>query len=363
VTARLTSRGLGVLAVTVALLILALVTTTPELVPLVVAAGLPLLLSPVSASRRAHRARAGLAMTAAVSPPVTTVGAGITLTVEATNHAGGVVPALAIPPPGPRWRLWPGPTTPGAAPPVRLPRIVPGRLVTLSAPPARSTVVCTSAVPSTRRGVFVLPPLQSWVLDALGLCGVPGPLVPAVTVVLHPVPDPGATWPSPGGEPTGETSTPGPVHGREGPGDLMGIRPYVAGDRLSLLHWPARARHGTWFVRQFAPDTGAEGRLVIDDRAGVHRKGDFEQMLSTAQGLVDHCWRQGRTMEVRTLSGRSARLAPAPLALEETRVLLASLLPRDPAPPAAAGGTGTVLTTATGARSLPAGGQRIVVGR
>jgi hypothetical protein len=98
----------------------------------------------------------------------------------------------------------------------------------------------------------------------------------------------------------------------------------------------------------------------------VHRKADFEQMLSTAEGLVDLCRREGRTMELRTFSGLSARLAPAPLALEEAHVLLAGLLPRATGTRSTATGVGggdTVLTTATGARSLPPGVERIVVGR
>jgi hypothetical protein len=109
-------------------------------------------------------------------------------------------------------------------------------------------------------------------------------------------------------------------------------------------------------------------------------------MLSTAEGLVDLCRREGRTMELRTFSGLSARLAPAPLAREEAHVLLAGLLPRAALPRAdlpradlpradllraalpratatGLGSGGTVLTTATGARSLPDGVERIVVGR
>jgi uncharacterized protein (DUF58 family) len=210
--------------------------------------------------------------------------------------------------------------------------------------------------------VFVLGAERGWVLDAFGLCGVPGPSVPAVTVVVHPRPDPQAEWPDEGGNDLlHETTVASHAHGHDGPGDLVGIRPYVVGDRLSLLHWPSRARYGTWFVRQFAPELGSQSRLVLDDRAGVHRRADFERMLSTAQGLVEQCSHRGRTIELRTLSGKSTMLAPAPLALEQAEVLLASLLPGTPATDIGTG-DGTVLTTATGARSLPETVDRIVVG-
>lgn len=152
-----------------------------------------------------------------------------------------------------------------------------------------------------------------------------------------------------------------PVGGRDGPGDLVGIRPYVAGDRLSLLHWPARARYGTWFVRQFEPEAGQETRLVLDDRVGVHRRSDFEAMLSTAERLVELCWEGGRTVELCTLSGVSTRLTPSPRTLEQAQVFLASLLPRAAAEPTVP--DGAVLTTTTGARSLPDRFDRIVVDR
>jgi uncharacterized protein (DUF58 family) len=234
--------------------------------------------------------------------------------------------------------------------------------VALPAPGPRSSALSTSPAPSARRGVFVLPALDSWVLDAFGLWGAPGPTVPAASVVVHPEPDPDAAWTAdPGGDPGHGTTTAAPAHGRDGPGELVGLRPYAAGDRLSLLHWPARARYGAWFVRQFAPELGAQWRLVLDDRAGVHRQADFERMLSTAEGLIELCWQAGRSIELRTLSGMSSTVAPAPQALEQAQVLLATVLPRKRGVDIDAA-EGTVLTTATGARSLPDLVDRIVVG-
>ena len=69
-----------------------------------------------------------------------------------------------------------------------------------------------------------------------------------------------------------------------GLGELEGLRPYVAGDRLSLLHWPAKIRYGTWFVRQFEGEGTATVSIVLDDRAGVHRRIDFERLVSAALG-------------------------------------------------------------------------------
>jgi uncharacterized protein (DUF58 family) len=348
------------LGIAVVLLVVTIVTDTPDLVPLVVALGLPLVVAPVSASIRAARARSGVAVSVLADPPVSAVGTDVTVRFRVANRTSRRAPALWLA--APRWEQWHAGAAPGPAPAGRRRRLVPARLLSLPAVRARSAEERAGPVPATRRGVFLLPTGRAWVLDAFGLCGAPGPTVPAATVVLHPRPDPGAGWPSGTvGDPGHDAAPADPGPGRDGPGDLVGIRPYEAGDRLSLIHWPARARFGAWFVRQFAPELGPEWRLVLDDRAGVHRRADFERMLAAAQGLVEHWWRDGRAVELRTLSGRSARLAPVPGGLEQAQVLLATLLPgavgADPGP---AGGT--VLTTATGARTLSAVVDRIVVG-
>jgi hypothetical protein len=362
---RPTRRGLGVLTVLVGLVILAIVNDTPELVPLIVAVGLPFVVAPVSAAVRGRRARAGLVVGTLVSPPMSAVGGDVTLVIRVTNRTSRPAPVVSITPT--QWRprrtgsTVTSPTATRTTSTAPLPLIVPPGLMTLPAPGPRSSRVTTSAVPSNRRGVFVLAPPRGWVLDPFGLWAAPGPTVPTATVVVHPGPDPRAVWPPPTGTPLQEgTSVVIGAPGREGPGELVGLRPYQAGDRLSLVHWSSRARYGSWFVRQFAPDVGSESRLILDDRAGVHRQSEFEEMLCTAESLVELCWRAGRTIELRTLSGLSARLSPVPLALEQAQVLLATVLPRMTTDPDVGGGP--VLTSVTGARTLPDRVDRIVVG-
>jgi uncharacterized protein (DUF58 family) len=350
----------GVLGVFVGLVGLALGTGTAELAPLAAAVGLPVVVAPVAASLRARRVRVRLAVDAAVSPALAVVGGEVTLRIGVTNRSAGPAPALAVEAPGRRWRRQGGEVAGAeAAAPGWL---VPAGLITLPAPGARGRSVFAGAVPSGRRGVFVLPARASWVLDPFGLFGARGPVVPAVSAVLFPAARADVVWPGSVGDRASAGATaaaPGP--GRDGPGELVGIRPYVAGDRLSLVHWPARARYGAWYVRQFGPDEGERTRLVLDDRAGVHRQKDFEEMLAEAHGLVELCWQDGRTVELCTLSGRSVTLAPVAAGVEEGRVLLAAVLPRATGADAPVG-AGTVITTATGAQSLPAGTERIVVG-
>jgi uncharacterized protein (DUF58 family) len=372
---RPTRRGIGALAVLLALVGLTVGTGTAALLSLTVAVALPWAAAPFAAFFRARQARTRLAVETGVVPGLSVVGGEVEARIAVTNRTGRRAPVLWIAEPTARWRRRPAGTptgdghsrSPAAG---RRPRLVPGGLVALPPATPHGRAVAESRVPSRRRGVFELALGHAWVLDPFGLFGAPGPVVPTATAVFYPHAAFDESWPVPrpaGAERDGAVPAPGP--GRDGPGDLVGIRPYVPGDRLTLLHWPARARYGSWYVRQFAPERGAPARLVLDDRAGVHRQADFERMLACAHGWVEQCFDEGRTVELCTWSGRAATLAPAAAGLEEARVVLAGLLPVASGGGASGGGAsgsgggrgGTVLTTATGAARLGDEVERIVV--
>ncbi|MGH9016860.1 MAG: DUF58 domain-containing protein [Acidimicrobiales bacterium] len=371
---RPTRRGVGAVFVLGALVVLAVTSGTGELIPLIVAVAVPLLAAPVSAWRRAGQGRARLSVTAA-APPMSVVGGAAILEIGVTNHTGRGAPALCFAVPVTRWRRrppGPAPGTPSFSAPTKEKRqgrwLVPSALEPVGPCPPGRVVGFSSPVPSARRGVFTLRLGQAWVLDPFGLFGAAGPVVAPVTVTLYPPADgPGPTPVAPRLGSMAATARPVTGTGRDGSGDLVGIRPYVAGDRLSLLHWPARARTGAWFVRQFAPEGADTRRLVLDDRAGVHRQADFEAMLARAHAMVLALGDAGRTVELCTMSGTVRLVAPVPAGLEQARLVLATVLPRDPTDAGGvgrggAGRDGTVLTTATGARSLPDDVERIVVG-
>jgi uncharacterized protein (DUF58 family) len=210
-------------------------------------------------------------------------------------------------------------------------------------------------VPTARRGVFVLPPRAVWSRDPFGLFAATALSLPAVTVVVHPAPAPDADCGravDAGGPHRAAlaAATTNPAT-RDGLGDLIGLRPYVPGDRLSLLHWPARARYGTWFVRQFGTEDPTAGCLVIDDRAAVHRRRDFERLLGVALALVERAGARGETVALETVTGRTFTFLPTPAGLEQARWALAAIQPRRHGPQPGSL-RGMVLTTATGSRTL-----------
>jgi uncharacterized protein (DUF58 family) len=346
----------AVLVVFVLVVTAAAVTGTPELAPLAVVIGVPLVAGPWLAHRRARTALAAVEFHAHVEPATGAVGCEMQVRLSLTNRAthGRTRAPLGLSPLDGGWRAWG--TVDGRAhrrarmaPPVR-------GLLLLPIPGSGLTGVCRIAAPTRRRGVFELPPQICWAHDALGLFGAPGPLTPAVIAVVHPSPV------SPEEPVTGRSAA---MVGTEshtvagsggGLGDLEGIRPYVPGDRLSLIHWPAKARYGIWFVRQFEAEGATAVPLVLDDRAGVHRRSDFERLVSATLWAVEDAMRTGQAVVLLTLSGKAISLAPTDMGRAEARLVLAELQPaptrsatRSPPPiPADA----VVLTTRTGAERM-----------
>jgi len=185
--------------------------------------------------------------------------------------------------------------------------------------------------------------------------GAPGPGTPTVVAVVHPVPlpltdlDVGVA-----ASLVGSTSTPDPGSGN-GLGELEGLRPYVAGDRLSLLHWPAKVRYGTWFVRQFDGEGTATVSIVLDDRAGVHRRVEFERLVSATLWSVLETTRSPRAVRLTTLAGRAYSFAPTEQGRSDARLVLAGLQPvvsREPVRTPALSADAVLLTTRTGAERL-----------
>ncbi len=354
---RPTSRGIVTLGAFGLVVAAAVTTGTPELAPLALVIGIPLLAGPVLARRRAHFAVASVALHAHVEPGAVEAGTPMQVRLSVTNRStgGAAVPWIGLPRVEDAWRRrgggpdetrrarWVAPSVPSVR---ALPHPAPGR-----------TESCLFDVPTGRRGVFTLPPQQSWAHDPFGLVGAPGPVTPVVTAVVHPVahrvghPAVGRSAPDVGSMST-VTMDPGSGNGL---GELGGLRPYVAGDRLSLLHWPAKVRYGTWFVRQFDAEGTATASVVLDDRAGVHRHVEFERLVSAALWVVLETARSSGAVHVTTLTGRSYHFAPDDRGRSEARLVLAELQPvplRAPGGVPAIPADAVVLTTRTGAERL-----------
>ncbi len=216
-------------------------------------------------------------------------------------------------------------------------------------------------LPTARRGRLRGGPGQLWVLDPFAATGTVVAELPAWSLVVVP-----AAAPS-GDEPVsaGSGSSPHSVEatgraGDDGPGELVGLRPYRLGDRLHRLHWASLAPGRTPLVRTFGNAAiGTQVSLVLDDRAGVHHRDEFERVLACCLGVVDAYRQRGLVPEVRTLSGRRlttpiGRGERVDLAVELALLEPAPPLRGDPLPPLVPAGpwTAVAVTSPTGARSL-----------
>ncbi len=375
---RPTVRAVGLVFVLGLLVAVGLIARSWGLVPLDLAVAVPLVLSPLLARGRARRTVGGVHAGALVAPPIVAVGDSSRLEVTVVNTSRRRVPVVGLERPDGRWqRLGGVPARRGdetvdAGTATTAPRTTfrrrcaPSQLDLLSLP-ALDAGISTSVVlpvPTGGRGMLTVPSLGVWVHDPFGLFGSAVARTPPVVVVVHPRrAEKVETQLSVGSASTTSATYRSARHptATDMGGEFADLRPYVPGDRLHLLHWPALARHGTLLVRQFEPDTGSIVSIVLDDRAGVHRRGAFEDVLSTILALIDNAAAHELPVELRTLSGFRATVAPTPAGVAMILPLLATLQPRQ-APHALLAawvlGDGMdppmMVTTVTGADRLPA---------
>jgi len=353
---RLTVRGVVVLALAVAIGLAEVFTARSGLLPFVVLVGLPLVAAPILVLARGRRA-AAVDVRTMVVPPLVAVGGHCELRIHLANGGEKASPPLGLERPADRSR-----SADRAA-------VEPTRVARLFAPPSSRLIrwaplggaqggSTMRTLPSRQRGIFTIGPLALWVHDPFGLCGRRVAVAPAVRLVVHPVRAPSIpSLPLPG--------DPGPLapsrdgsyearHDDDPGGELSGLRPYAAGDRLHLLSWPVEARYGLLMVHEFRPDGAAPIRIVLDDRVGVHRKAAFEESLSILYALADREGTGSRDVEIITLTGGLLRVPPTPEGMVDLLTFLAGARPsrRRTSIPLLRGSS-TVVTTTTARGSLP----------
>jgi uncharacterized protein (DUF58 family) len=357
---RPTARGAVVAAIVVALGVAAACGDTATLGLFLVLFGLPLLLSPVIAKVRAHRA-AGVHLRIMVAPPLVPVGGPCSLVVRLEHDRGTALPPLGFDRPTYRSRTAPR----------RLLAPSADRLIAWGPVNAEQATSLAVAVPTSRRGVFSIGPLTLWASDPFGLWSVPVAVSARVTVVVHPRRD---------GMPTPEALAPIPRRGEgftqelsaarhdDPGGELSGLRPYVPGDRLHLLSWSAEARYGSLMVHEFQSPTSVRVRILLDDRVGVHRQAAFEEALAMTHALAAEAVGRGFDVELTTLSGFATVTTGAPDGWVDLLTALARAQPiRVPSLPGTVLPTesecSALITTSTAEGSLPplSGHPRVIV--
>jgi hypothetical protein len=184
-------------------------------------------------------------------------------------------------------------------------RVRPGGPTTLNFP-----------APTARRGVFTLRGLRLWSFDSFGLVARVVATGPRATVSVHPTPVivalAQALLRGEEGPEDASLEVPATRSRRDSYGDFSSIRPYVPGDRLRLLHWPALARSGELMVRDFEDSGGPRRVQVVADIRSVLGTRGCEDVLAVAAGVGLRALAEDAVVELSTTRGERVVIGPGP---------------------------------------------------
>ena len=160
--------------------------------------------------------------------------------------------------------------------------------------PLRPGEGCTAAyrVPTDRRGLFNLGPLQLVRTDPLGLITRSVELAEEDTLTVYPRIDRITALPhTRGADPRGGSVTQ-PSFGPSGD-EFHALRPYVMGDDMRRVHWKSSARTEDLLIRQDELPWQGRATVVVDLRASVHDEPSFEAAMSAAGSIATACLSAG----------------------------------------------------------------------
>lgn len=176
--------------------------------------------------------------------------------------------------------------------PVELPALDPGE-----------SVVLRRILPTDDRGIFPVGPLTIRRGDPLGLLLRGADEDDRSRLIVHPAihrvnPFPSGVNRDLDGTPSGESSSAGIA--------FSGLREYVPGDDLRLIHWRSSARVGELMVRYNVDHQQPRTAVILDTRAGLHDEEGFEDAIRAAASVVMAAMEKNFPFTVRTTCGRVA---------------------------------------------------------
>lgn len=183
-----------------------------------------------------------------------------------------------------------------------------------------------AAIPTRRRGVYAVGPLDTRRLDPLGLAvgewrnrrDTEAPTPITVHPKVYDLVGPHGASRSVENESAVRRSTADPMSG------FVSMREYVPGDDTRMIHWPTTARTGVPMVREHVEVRRPEFTVVLDTSEETGSDEDFEEMVDVVATFAIHALRTGLDVVVRT----TARQRPGrPTPLTQDRQVLDFLTP------------------------------------
>ena len=175
------------------------------------------------------------------------------------------------------------------------------RLLLAPVPPG-ATELAHYRIPSERRGVLSVGPLEARRFDPLSLATSARSVAPQSELVVYPLVEDLLPLPhAPGDDRRGGVRRATAV-GATGE-DFYALRPWAVGDDLRRVHWPSTARRDELMVRQHDIPWQGRATVVLDVRARFHDEESLEQAVSAAASIAVSCGRGGSLVRLVTTDG------------------------------------------------------------
>ena len=163
-------------------------------------------------------------------------------------------------------------------------------------------------LPTERRGILRVGPLEVVMADAFGLTRLTLPATGVTELTVYPHVDEVPPIPLAGGD--------DPMAGAEHPDvlrrsgdDFYALRPYVVGDDLRRVHWPSTARHDDLMVRQDELPWQGRATVLLDLRTTTTDPDGLELAISAAASLVTASARRQDLIRLVTSDGSDSGFA------------------------------------------------------
>ena len=163
-------------------------------------------------------------------------------------------------------------------------------------------------LPTERRGVFDLGPLQLQLSDPFGLAQTSMEAAPATKLTVYPHVDDIEPLPlSRGNDPHAgaDHATALSLAGE----DFYALRDYEEGDDLRRVHWGATAKLDELMIRQEEMPWQGRATVLLDLREGVHTPDSLELAVSAAASIVNSCWKRRSLVRLLTTGGLDSGFA------------------------------------------------------
>ncbi len=202
----------------------------------------------------------------------------------------------------------------------------------LIVPPLAAEGVARAAyrLPTERRGILTVGPLEVMLSDPFGLTNVTMQASGVSELTVYPHIDDIAPVPqTTGNDPMAGAEHPNAL-GRNGE-DFYALRQYVVGDDLRRVHWPSTARHDELMVRQDELPWQGRATVLLDVRSSTNNAESIELVISAGASIVTANARRQDLVRLVSTDGGDSGFAAGHPHVESILEHLASVAPTNEA--------------------------------